>query len=137
MFPQAQFVCLHRACPQVISAATQVSRWGLASAGVAEFAAAHPGNNVAAVGAYWCSSTRAMLDFEAARPGRVCRVRHEDLIASPAGTAGAVLDFLGLTRAGAARAPGSLSRPPAPTGRYSPAARSCCPAARTIRSRWT
>jgi hypothetical protein len=100
LFPQAQFVCLHRACPQVISAATQVSRWGLASAGVAEFAAAHPGNNVAAVGAYWCSSTRAMLDFEAARPGRVCRVRHEDLIASPAGTAGAVLDFLGLTRAG-------------------------------------
>jgi Sulfotransferase family len=100
LFPQAQFMCLHRACPQVISAATQVSRWGLVSAGVADFAAMHPGNNVAAVGAYWCTLTRAMLDFEAARPGRVCRVRYEDLIASPAGTAGSVLDFLGLGQPG-------------------------------------
>lgn len=100
VFPQAQFVSLHRACSQVISVVTQISRWGLASAGMAEYAAMHPGNNVAAIGAQWCASTRAMLDFEAARPGRVWRVRHEDLISSPAGTAGALLDFLGLSGPG-------------------------------------
>jgi hypothetical protein len=100
VFPRAQFICLHRACPQVILAATEVSRWGLTSAGVSEFASVHPGNNVAAVGAYWCRNASAMLEFEAAHPGRVCRVRYEDLIASPAGTAAAVLEFLGLSRPG-------------------------------------
>jgi protein-tyrosine sulfotransferase len=97
MFPQAQFVCFYRACPPMVSAATQVSRWGLASTGLGDFASKYPGNNVAAVAAYWCASTTALLDFEAAQPGRSLRVRQEDLTASPAATTSSILDFLSLT----------------------------------------
>jgi hypothetical protein len=96
LFPQAQFLCFHRACEQVIAATTQISRWGLASTGMADFAGAYPGNNVAAVAAYWRSATAALLDFEAAHPGRAWRVRHEDVTAAPAETTRAILDFLGL-----------------------------------------
>lgn len=97
LFPQAQFVCFYRACPPMISAATQVSRWGLASTGLGDFASKYPGNNVAAVAAYWCARTTALLDFEAAQPGRSLRVRQEDLAASPAATTSSILDFLSLT----------------------------------------
>ena len=97
LFPQARFVCFYRACPPMISAATQVSRWGLASTGLGDFASKYPGNNVAAVVAYWCASTTALLDFEAAQPGRSLRVRQEDLAASPAATTSSILAFLSLT----------------------------------------
>jgi Sulfotransferase family len=105
LFPQAQFVCLHRSCDQAVLAATQVSRWGLASTGVGEFAAAYPGNNVAAVTAYWRSSTSELLDFEAGHSGRTLRVRYEDLTASPAQSTGSLLEFLGLS-ADQSRMPG-------------------------------
>jgi Sulfotransferase family len=96
LFPQAQFVCLHRACDQVVLAATHMSRWGLASTGIADFAGAYPGNNVAAVAAYWRASTSALLEFEAAHSSRCLRVRHEDLTASPEATTSSILEFLGL-----------------------------------------
>jgi hypothetical protein len=97
LFPRAQFVCFYRACAPVISAATQVSRWGLASAGVGDFAATYPGNNVAAVAAFWCANISALLDFEAAHSSRSLRVRHEDLTAGPEATTSLILEFLGLT----------------------------------------
>jgi hypothetical protein len=98
LFPRAQFVCFHRSCAQVVSAATQVSRWGLASTGIGDFAARYPGNNVAAVAAYWCANTSALLEFEAAHSGQSLRVRYEDLTARPEATESSVLEFLGLTR---------------------------------------
>jgi hypothetical protein len=97
MFPEARFICFHRACPDVISAATQAARWGLGSAGIGDFAATYPGNSVAAVAAYWCARTRAMLDFEADHPGRTLRVRHEDLTATTAATTTSIVRFTGLT----------------------------------------
>jgi Sulfotransferase family len=96
LFPQAQFVCFYRACGPVIAEATRAARWGLGDAGIADFAAAYPGNSVAAVAAYWRASTTALLDFETAHPGRSLRVRHEDLTASPAAATSAVAGFLGL-----------------------------------------
>jgi hypothetical protein len=51
---------------------------------------------VAAVAAYWCASTSALLDFEAAHPARTLRVRYEDLTASPATATEPVFEFLGL-----------------------------------------
>jgi protein-tyrosine sulfotransferase len=96
LFPQAQFVCFYRACGPVITEATRAARWGLGDAGIADFAAAYPGNSVAAVGAYWCASTAARLDFETAHPGRSLRVRHEDLMADAAAVTTSVVRFLGL-----------------------------------------
>jgi len=96
LFPQARFICLYRACPEVISAATRASRWGLGSAGLGEFAAIYPGNSVAATAAYWCANTRALLDFEAAHPGRSLRVLHEDLSASRAMATTSILRFAGV-----------------------------------------
>jgi protein-tyrosine sulfotransferase len=109
LFPQAQFVCVYRSCDQAVSAATQVSRWGLASAGVGEFAGAYPGNNVAAVTAYWRASTSEMLEFEAAHSSRTLRVRYEDLTASPDRSTQSLLNFLGL----APDHPGLPGQPPA------------------------
>jgi hypothetical protein len=96
LFPQAQFVCVHRSCDQTIAAATQVSRWGLASTGVSEFAGAYPGNNVAAVAAYWRANTSELLEFEAAHASRTRHLRYEDLAAGPGDGTRSVLEFLGL-----------------------------------------
>jgi protein-tyrosine sulfotransferase len=97
LFPLAQFVCFYRACSPVISAATQVSRWGLTSAGAGDFTSTYPGNNVAAAAAYWCAYTSALLEFESAHLKRILRIRHEDLAANPAVTTGLIAKFLGLS----------------------------------------
>ncbi|HEY7145098.1 MAG TPA: sulfotransferase [Streptosporangiaceae bacterium] len=96
LYPRARFICLHRACDKTVAAATAVSRWGLGSTGVAEFAAAYPGNSVAAVAAYWRASTSGLLDFEQAHQDRTLRLRHEDLAASPEQAAAGIAGFLGL-----------------------------------------
>lgn len=107
LFPQARFVCYHRACVPVIWEVTGASRWGLGSAGIGDFAAMYRGNSVAAVAAYWCAQTSALLDFEAAHSNRSLRVRHEDLTAGSAAAARSILRFLGLPDA----PPGRLGLP--------------------------
>jgi hypothetical protein len=55
----------------------------------------YPGNSVAAVAAYWCANTEALLDFETTHPARSLRIRHEDLVTNAA--AHSIIQFLGLT----------------------------------------
>jgi Sulfotransferase family len=100
LFPQSQFVCFYRSCPQVIFEVTRVARWGLAHAGMGDFAAMSAGNSVAAVAAYWLAKTRALLDFEAAHSHQSLRVRQEDLYANAALTTRSILQFLGLSEHG-------------------------------------
>jgi hypothetical protein len=86
LFPRARFVCLYRACPSMIAAAADTSPTGLAPGDTGDFTARHPGGNVAAIAAYWCAVTSAMLGFEAAHADRSLRVRFEDLAATQATT---------------------------------------------------
>jgi hypothetical protein len=94
LYPGTRFVCLHRACPDVIQAALHASPWGLASPAFAPFTAAYPGSTVAALTAYWIARTQPLLDFEDTHPDSCLRVRYEDLDADP--RAAGLFAFLGL-----------------------------------------
>ena len=96
LFPAARFVCLHRACPDVIYSTLQASPWGLAGPGFAAHTAAHPGSTVAALAAWWVAHAAPVLAFEQDHPQACRRVRYEDLAAEPARAERDILAFLGL-----------------------------------------
>lgn len=96
LFPGTRFVCLHRACPDVIYAVLQASPWGVAGPGFAPFLAAYPASTVAALAAWWISRTGQTLAFEREHPDACLRVRYEDLAEDPGQTEGDILRFLGL-----------------------------------------
>lgn len=79
VWPGVRFVCLHRACADVIRASLQASEWGLASSAFAQFTTAYPGNTAAALTAYWVARTQPLLDFEEAHPESCFRIRYEEL----------------------------------------------------------
>ena len=81
IFPAARFVCVHRACTDMVSAAIAAQPWGLAGPAMSRFTASYPGNSVAAAASYWASATEQLLAFEAANPQATSRVRCEDVIA--------------------------------------------------------
>jgi protein-tyrosine sulfotransferase len=83
--PSARFVCVHRACMEVISGAIAAHPWGLDNPAMTQFAASYPGNSVAAIAAYWISATRRLITFEAAHPQLTLRVRYEDVVADEHG----------------------------------------------------
>jgi hypothetical protein len=95
VFPDAQFICLYRHCMDVIDSGLEASPWGLSGFGFGEHAAAFPGNNVAAIGSYWLRTTTAISQFESLNAERCLRVRYEDLVREPEGTANRVFEFLG------------------------------------------
>jgi protein-tyrosine sulfotransferase len=84
VYPDTRFYCLHRTCSDVISGGLRGVPWDLSDDRLAPYIAAHPGNEVAALAAYWVTRTRALLAFEAANPLICQRVRYEDLAAAPA-----------------------------------------------------
>jgi hypothetical protein len=97
VFPGTRFVCLHRACPDVIYAVLQAtSPWGLAGPGFSPFVAAYPASTVAALAGWWLSHTGPVLAFEREHPEACLRVRYEDLAEDPGRTERDILQFLGL-----------------------------------------
>lgn len=108
VFPGTRFVCLHRACPEVISATLLASPWGLSGAAFAPYVAAYPGSTVAALAAWWAARAGPLLAFERDHPGDCLRVRYEDLAEDPGGAEDSVRLFLGLG--------GSVSRLPEAPG---------------------
>ncbi len=83
--PSARFVCVHRACLSVVSAAVAAHPWGLDRPAMARFAARYPGNSVAAMASYWVFVTERLLAFEAACPRSAIRARYEDALAEGPG----------------------------------------------------
>ncbi len=116
LYPDTRVIALHRNCADVISAATRDCSRGPGGPGFGTFAAAHPGNPVAAAAAYWCARTEQLLDLERDKAGQCRRVRYEDLVARPAEEQ-RLLGFLGLRREGPGLLPGQGSdRGAAPSG---------------------
>lgn len=109
LFPQTRFVSLHRGCMDVIYAGLAACPWGLMGSGLGfdGFAAANPGNSVAALADYWCTQTERMLGVEDAHPGVCMRVRYEDLDAEPLGLFVKICGFLGLPATDATNMPGA------------------------------
>jgi hypothetical protein len=57
-----------------------------------QFAPVYPGNNAAALTAYWVACAGPLISFELAHPGSCLRVRYEDLVAG-SGSAGLMAEI--------------------------------------------
>jgi sulfotransferase family protein len=95
-FPGTRFVCLHRACPDLISTVLLASPWGISGAGFAPYVAAYPGSTVAALAAWWVAHARPVLDFERAHPDACLRLDYESLDDDPDAALTSIRAFLGL-----------------------------------------
>jgi hypothetical protein len=93
-YPKAKFICLYRHCMDVIASGVEACPWGVTRFGFDPFVAQNPGNNVAAIGAYWMSCAGAILRFEEDFPSSCFRIRYEDLVTAPEETATAMFEFL-------------------------------------------
>lgn len=96
VFPDAHFVCVHRSCLDVVRAGVQANPWGLRGQSFKPFLLAYPGNSVAALAAYWTTSTEQLLGFERANQQAADRVRYEDVTSPPGRALAAVRAALGL-----------------------------------------
>ena len=115
LFPAARFVCLHRACPDAVSALVQASPWGLSGPTFAPYVSASPFSTAAALAAWWAGHAGPLLAFEHDHPEACLRVRFEDLAGDPATVMRDLRSFLGL----GARTAG-LPQPPLPDQRNQP-----------------
>jgi hypothetical protein len=95
LFPKAKFICLYRHCLDVVDSMMEACPWGLRGYGLEPFAAAHPGNSVAAITDFWVTHTRAIAEFEAVYPEACLRVRYEDVTANPEEQAERIFRFIG------------------------------------------
>jgi hypothetical protein len=116
IFPEARFLCLHRSCPDLISAVLLASPWGLSGPGYAPYVAAYPGSTVAALAAWWTARARPLLDFEKRHPGQCQRLHYAGLDQDPDATVDRIRAFLGLGGPAAlpAEPPAAPDQAPAP-----------------------
>lgn len=99
IYPEARFICLVRHPMDVIVSGTSNCPWGVSRYGFDPFVVQYPGNNVAAIGAYWLSCNQAILEFHENNQERSMMVRYEDLVTGPEEVMAAVLDFIGASPA--------------------------------------
>jgi sulfotransferase family protein len=97
LFPAATFVCLHRACPDVVTAVLRASPWGPSGPALAPYLGAYPASTAAALSAWWASRAGPLLDFEKDHPQACLRMRFEDLTDDEDGAMQRLRLFLGLT----------------------------------------
>jgi Sulfotransferase family len=96
VYPDARFLCMYRHPMDVIASGVEASPWGLTGYGFDPYIAATPGNAVMALASFWADNTRATLAAEEQFAEKCLRVRYEDLVSDPEGTAAAVFEFLGV-----------------------------------------
>jgi hypothetical protein len=96
VFHGARVICVHRACTEVIRTGVRANPWGTYGPPLLPYLLSYQGNGVAALAAYWASSTEQLLAFEKANPRAVHRVRYEDVTADPGRALAEARAFLGL-----------------------------------------
>jgi hypothetical protein len=96
LFPGTRFVCMHRACQDVVYATLQASPWGLAGQAYAPYTVSYPGSTIAALAAWWTDHAGSILAFEREHPEACMRLRYEDLATDPARTVRQLREYLGL-----------------------------------------
>ncbi|WP_194915118.1 sulfotransferase [Catenulispora rubra] len=97
LYPQATFICMYRDCVDMIYSILADSPWGLSDSGFEAFAAAYPGNSVAALADYWAATVSQMLQFEHRHRLRSLRLRYEELIGQRSATLKAARFHAGLS----------------------------------------
>jgi hypothetical protein len=95
IYPEAKLICLYRHPADVIASGLEACPFGLNGYGFDSYIAATPGNTVLALARFWVDNTSAVLAAEEKFPGRCIRVRYEDLVTDPEGTAARIFTFLG------------------------------------------
>jgi hypothetical protein len=106
VYPRARFLCLYRHPMDFIASGLEACPWGMTSDfGFDRYAAAEPGNFVAALGRCWADFTEQIMATEERFPAGCYRVRYEDLVTAPEDVAGSIFEFLGV-----APAPGITGR---------------------------
>jgi hypothetical protein len=99
VYPEARFLCLYRHPMDVIASGMEACPWGLNGYGFDPYIATTPGNAVLALARFWADNTAETLTAEERFGERCLRVRYEDLVADPEGTAAAIFAFLGVAPA--------------------------------------
>lgn len=99
VYPDTKFLCLYRHPMDVIASGMEACPWGPRGYGFDSYIAATPGNTVLALARYWNDNTAAILAVEDRFPGACHRLRYEDLVTDPEGTAAEVFGFLGVPQA--------------------------------------
>jgi protein-tyrosine sulfotransferase len=97
VFPDAQFIAMHRHCADFIVSAVEACPWGYHAYGFEPYVRQSPENFVLALGRYWADATEAELRFAEAHPDRSLAVRYEDLVTLPEGTLSALFQWLGVS----------------------------------------
>jgi len=94
IYPQARFLCLYRHPMDVIASGLEACPWGLNGYGFEPYIATTPGNAVMALARFWADNAAATLAAEEQFAERCLRIRYEDLVTDPEGTAAGVFRFL-------------------------------------------
>jgi hypothetical protein len=105
VYPDAKFLCLYRHPMDMIASGIEACPWGLRGYGFDPYIAASPGNIVLALARYWNDNAAAILAAEEQFSESSHRIRYEDLVTEPEGTAAGIFEFLGVPQA-----PGITSR---------------------------
>jgi hypothetical protein len=95
-YPKAPLIFLYRHPLDTIASGLEASQWGFNAFGFAPYAAANPGNLVAALANYWLDRVSKMLAFEQECTGPRSRIYYELMCDDPATTLGQLFEFLGL-----------------------------------------
>lgn len=95
VFPDAQYICLHRQCLDVVQSLLELFRYGFPGR-YGQLVARSPGDLVDALIDSWIGPTRALLEFESSHAQQCVRVKYEDLVASPVAAAERLFAFLRL-----------------------------------------
>lgn len=95
LFPDAQFLLLHRSCLDFIVSAIEACPWGYTAFGFEPYIRRSPDNFVQALAIFWLDQIEAMLHFEQ-RYSHVChRVSYEQLTMNTTVILRKMYDFLG------------------------------------------
>lgn len=94
LFPDAQYIALHRDCRDFIISAVEANPWGFNGYGFDPYMRGSADNFVRGLAIYWIDRTEAALRFEEQNPTRVFRMRYEDLTRTPVLTLAKLAKFL-------------------------------------------
>ncbi|HEY3684684.1 MAG TPA: sulfotransferase [Streptosporangiaceae bacterium] len=98
IWPNAKFLCLYRHPMDVIASGVEACPWGLNGYGFDQYVAETPGNTVFALARFWLDNEATIHAAEEQYGDRSHRVRYEDMVSDPEGTANGIYDFLGVHR---------------------------------------
>ena len=93
IFPDGQYICLHRNCLDVVHSLINLFRLSFPGH-YGELVVAARGNIVDAMIDSWIEATQSLLEFEAANPSLCFRVKYEELVADPVDVVGGIFSFL-------------------------------------------